>query len=466
MRTDSSDTVVSIAKPMAVVRELLRLTWPAVMTSLLQTLVFLVDRVLLGRYGQDALASMQVQGPLVWSLFSVLSGAVMGVVPLVARHVGANSRDKARDVIRAGVLLSLILGLGLALALSLSLESIVRILGPEDQGVRRLSEQYLAVVVWALPPMFLATTAALCLSAAGNTRTPFIVGLISNGVNVGVSFVLIFGIPTEGGRILELGVRGAAIGSAVALALEAVLLFYALKVHLDLRLAGGRALWGRVSQSLSSVLSISAPAVGERVAIHLGFLAYVAVINALGPLVMASNQALITLEAVCFMTADGFGIAAAAVVGQSLGRKEGTAARLAGFVGAGMAATVLSFFGLVLWLLGPLLLAGFTPEGPSGIELRREATRALPLLMAAQPFMALSIVLSQALRGAGDTRSPLIAAVLFGLVARVGLAWYWGIVQDLGIMAIWSASLVDWVCRAALVFGVFARGRWRRIEIS
>ncbi|HMR09818.1 MAG TPA: MATE family efflux transporter, partial [Polyangiaceae bacterium] len=158
------------------------------MTSLLQTLVFLVDRVLLGRYSQDALASMQVQGPLVWSLFSVLSGAVVGVVPLVARHVGARDQQQARDVVLAGLLLAAGLGVGLGIAVAVFLKPIVQVLGPESEGVRGLSEQYLSVVVWALPSMFVATTAALCLSAAGNTRTPFLVGVVSNGLNVLVSY--------------------------------------------------------------------------------------------------------------------------------------------------------------------------------------------------------------------------------------------------------------------------------------
>ena len=465
MRTEPSDTSDSITKPAAVVRTLLRLSWPAVMTSLLQTLVFLVDRVLLGRYSQDALASMQVQGPLVWSLFSVLSGAVVGVVPLVARHVGARDQQQARDVVLAGLLLAAGLGVGLGIAVAVFLKPIVQVLGPESESVRGLSEQYLSVVVWALPSMFVATTAALCLSAAGNTRTPFLVGVVSNGLNVLVSYVLIFGVETGDGRVLELGVRGAAIGSAVALAVEAVLLLIALRSAWELRLPRGREVWQRVRSAFRRVLSISTPAVGERVAIHTGFLAYVAVINALGPLVMASNQALVTLESVCFMTADGFGIATAAVVGQALGRQEPKAARLSGFLGALLGVVVLSSFGCLLWLFGPTLLHWFTPSGMDGSALRHEAARALPILFLSQPFMAVSIILSQALRGAGDTRSPLFSAILFGLGVRVFLAWHWGIRENLGITAIWAASLVDWICRAGFMLLVFQRGRWRNIRI-
>jgi Na+-driven multidrug efflux pump len=130
-----------------------------------------------------------------------------------------------------------------------------------------------------------------------------------------------------------------------------------------------------------------------------------------------------------------------------------------------LGALALTSFGLVLWGLGPTMLEWFTPSGTDGSALRHEAARALPILFLSQPFMALSIVLSQALRGAGDTRSPLWSAVFFGLGVRVALAWYWGIRENGGIMAIWGASLVDWICRAGLMSYVFARGRWQHVRI-
>ena len=99
-----------------VVREVLRLTGPAVLTSFLQTLVFLVDRILLGRYSEAALASMQVQGPLLWSLWGIFTGLLVGTVPLVARSVGARDLSRARDVARAALLLAFVLGLGVSLS--------------------------------------------------------------------------------------------------------------------------------------------------------------------------------------------------------------------------------------------------------------------------------------------------------------------------------------------------------------
>lgn len=449
-----------------VAREVLRLTWPAVLTSFLQTLVFLVDRLLLGRYSQDALASMQVQGPLLWSTFSVFAGLCVGTVPLVARTIGGRDVERARAVARAALRLALVVGVGVA-ALGLVVTSpIVALIGPDGAALRSLSERYVSIALLGFPAMFVATTAALVLQASGNTRTPFLAGLVSNLVNVVASTLLIFGADLGRlGRVPELGVSGAAVGSVLAFVLEAGLLLAALRQP-----SGSLALvplWtgGDLRRATRDILRISMPAVVERVVIHAGFLAYASVITSLGALVMAANQALITLESICFLSADGFGIAAATVVGQALGKGAPRDARLGGALGAGFAVVALTSLGAIIWATGPFALSAFVPSGGDGSKLVQEAMTAMPWLFLSQPFMATSIVLGQALRGAGDTRSPLLAAVLGGFLLRVGLAYHLGVQLGLGVSAVWMASTFDWMLRTALLGTIYWRGRWTRLQL-
>ena len=264
-----------------------------------------------------------------------------------------------------------------------------------------------------------------------------------------------------------LGVAGAAGSSVVAFTVEAALLLWVLRQpDQPARVA---RLFERASaasrQAQRALLRISTPAMLERVVIHVGFLAYVAVINRLGALVMASNQAMITLEAICFLGADGFGVASATVVGQWLGRGDARAARRGGLVAAGLGIGVLTLAGLGIWLSAPLTLRLFVPAGSPGTDLVHTALGAMPLLALSQPFMAVAVVLAQGLRGAGDTRSPLIAAVLGGFLVRVGLAAWLGLGLGLGLRAVWIASAVDWVVRTLICGGIFLRGRWTRIQI-
>jgi MATE family, multidrug efflux pump len=453
--------------PRGVAREVLRLAGPAVLTSFLQTLVFLADRLLLGRYSEPALASMQVQGPIVWSVFSVFAGLTVGTVPLVARATGEGNRKRAGEVARASLRVAFVLGLGVTAAGLAVVKPLVALIGPSSASLRALSVSYLTVILLGFPQMFVATAAGMVLTGAGDTRTPFTVGLVSNTLNVAGDVLLIFGWHIGPFTVPAFGVAGAAASSVVAFTVEAALLLWVL--HRADQPARIQRIFGKSSadgrDARRALLAISTPALFERLVIHAGFLTYVAIINRLGALVMAGNQAMITLEATCFLGADGFGVATATVVGQALGRGDPRAARRGGFIATGLCVAVLTAAGLVIWATGPLTLRLFVPEGSSGSDLVRTAMSAMPLLALSQPFMAAAGVLSQGLRGAGDTRSPLVAGVVGGFAVRVALVAWLGLELGLGLRAVWIASGVDWVARTLIAGGVFASGRWTRIRV-
>ncbi len=458
------------AQPRVVAREVLRLAGPAIMASLMQTLVFLADRLMLGRYSQEALASMQVQGPLLWSVFSIFMGALVGTVALVARSVGAGKLERARTVARTSLRVAAGLGVVVGMIVAIGAPFIAWALGPADEVIRSLSTDYMRVAAVSLPAMFVGTTCAMILQGSGDTRTPFLAGFMANVVNIILNWMLIYGTQIGPVTIPDLGVVGAGIGSAAAFVLEAVLLVVVLRrpdqpvqaIGVFRRDPGQRE---AEAAAFRDLFRISGPAILDRIAVHAGFLAFVRVITLLGPVVMAANQALITVESICFLSADGFGIAAATVVGQQLGRGDERAARWGGLIATGMAVVSLVLFGGIIWLTGEWSLGLFVPPGQDGSVLVATGLLALPLLALAQPFMACGVVLAQGLRGAGDTRSPFWSALMGSLFVRVGVAWTLGVYLGWGIMGIWWASTLDWVARTAFLGVVFLRGRWAKIVV-
>jgi putative MATE family efflux protein len=449
----------------SVVRAVLRLAWPAILTSLLQTLVFLADRIMLGRFDQDALASMQIQGPVLWSVFSVFIGLTVGTIALVARSVGGGDLERARSVGRASLRLSLLLGVVVAVLGVATARPIANAMAPNEY-LAGLSANYMLIAFVAFPPVFLATTAAMILNGTGDTRTPFRVGIITNTINVAISLALIFGFEVGPVVVPSLGVSGAAVGTAVSFFVGAFLLLRVLgNPNHRVSVAG----WFRPNpddtKSRRDVLGLSVPALIERVVIHTGFIAFAGVITQLGPLTMAANQAMITLESICFLGAEGFGVAAATVVGQFLGRKQPTAAGHSGWIAIGLCVLALSTFGVTIWLTAPWTLGLFADQSHGSQDLIDAGLRAMPLLAINQPLMAASVVLGHALRGAGDTRSPVISAFAGGLILRVVGAFYLGVTLDMGIVGIWLATTIDWGARTLILGTIFLRGRWKQIRV-
>lgn len=454
-----------------VVPEVLRLALPAIATGLLSTAVFLADRLMLARHHQDALASMQLQGPLLWSVTSVFMAACAGTVALVARSTGAGDLVRARAVARASLRLAFGIGLVVAIVGVAGLDAIVVLFGPAEPHLRALSADYLLVTFAMLPATFVATSASMILAGWGDTRSPLFAGFLANGLNIAVNALLIYGARVGPVQFPELGVQGAAIGTATAFVVEAIVLIVILgrRSH-PLCIA---ALWRRDDPEHGSadvvarrdVLRISAPAVAERIVVHIGFLAYAKAITSLGPLAMAANQALITVESICFLCADGFGIAAATVMGQRLGRGDPEGAKHGGVVATTLATVSITVVGVLLWLTGRWTVPVFVAPGQDGTALVALGLSVLPLLALAQPFMTSSIVLAQGLRGAGDTRSPLVSALVGGLGVRVTLAWGFAIALGLGLSGIWWASTIDWAVRTAILVAIFKRAAWTKLRV-
>ncbi len=437
-----------------VIRAVVQLAAPVIATQLLETLVFLVDRVMLGRYTADALASMQISGPLIWSISSVLSAFAIGSVALVGRAVGSGDRALASSAARASLLFALATGTTASVLSLLGLEGIFALFPGVAVSVQAAAADYLGIVLPAMPLLILSLVAAALLQAAGNTRTPFLVALCANVVNAVINYCFIFG--KYGAPAL--GVRGAAIGSVVAMAINSTVLLAILSQRRGVLTLGGR---GGEWAALGRVLRVSVPAFGERLVQHLGYFGYVAMIGALGSVAMAANQALISIESICFLSADGFGIAAATVVAQQLGAGRPQTAAKGARVAVVLAIALLGFCALVFLLIPTQLLSAFSPNP-------RIVSAGIPCLYvaaAAQPFMAIAIVLGQALRGAGDTRTAFVVSLAGWFAVRLIATYLFAFGLNLGLVGVWLGSTCDWIVRAIALVVVFSQNRWRKVTV-
>ncbi len=432
------------------------LALPAIASSLLQTLVLVVDRAMLGHHGEASLAAMQIAGPIEWSLWSVFSAFQVGTIARVGRHVGARQPPLAQRAARVSLLFALSGGLFVALVSPALLAATTLASAHASGAVILEARAYLGITLLASPVVFAGATAIATLQAGGDTRTPLAIGVGVNVLHVGMNRVLIlgaFGIPS-------LGARGAAISTSVTFTLEAALAIGALlQPHRPAALRGapsaGRA--GYVAEG-KAIGRIALPALLERMLYHAGYLGFVAILALLGDAPMAANQALLSVESICYLSADGFGIAAAALVAQKLGAARPADAARAARLSTAYACALLSSMGIVAFVLRQGALRVFTDD-PLVIAI---GMGAFPVLMIAQPFMATGTVLAQSLRGAGQTRSVLLVSAIGALGVRLGCTWLFAIKLGMGLTGVWLGSTCDWAVRSGLLVAVgraYVRGR-------
>ena len=182
----------------------------------------------------------------------------------------------------------------------------------------------------------------------------------------------------------------------------------------------------------------------ERILYHAGYLGFIVVLGRLGDASMAANQSLISVESICFLSADGFGLAAAALVAQKLGAGERLEAPRAARIAVRYAIALLTTMGVLFLALRGVVLPIFSSDA----EVIAIGAAAIPVLAIAQPFMATATVLAQSLRGAGMTRPVLGVSAVGAFFVRIACTWLFALQLGMGLTGVWIGSTCDWAVRS------------------
>lgn len=427
------------------------LAWPAITANLLASLVGVVDMKIVGALGAPAVAAVTTGNRIFFILQALLMAITAGTTALVARAWGAGDRGEAERVTRASLWLCIGVALAmsaLALAVPERLAGVFRV-GPEAVTLAAVFIRWHAPFQIAFG-VFFALGAAL--RAAGDTRTPLWIGALTNVVNVALAYTLVYGklgLPS-------LGVAGAALAGGVAFAVGALVMagLWA-RGRLLLRRSGSVA-EAFADGRLGRIVEIGYPAGVEQMVWQGGFVAFLWIVSLYGTGAYAAYGIGVSLLSFSFVIGFGFSIAAGTLVGQSLGAADPAGATRAGWRAMRLSVAAMTAFGLAI-VLAARPLARLMIDDDRVVDL---TVAFIYVLGSVQPLMAIEAALGGALRGAGDTRFPLLAVASGLLGARVplaaGFAW-----RGWEVEWIYAALIADYVVKAVLLTGRFRSGRWQ-----
>jgi MATE family multidrug resistance protein len=429
-------------------RATLALALPVVAAELGWIAMGVADLVMVGRLGPSAIGAVGIGNVLFFCVTVLGLGMMLGLDALVSQAFGAGRLGECHRWLVHGVVMALILtppltGAILAMIPWLSAWGI-------DPAVVARAGPYLQTSAWGLLPLLLYFGLRRYLQAMNRVGVVMLALLAANLVNLAGNWLLI------GGNLClpALGVVGsgwASFGARVALVV--ILAGYAVWDSIRRRTGLLQTPLRVEPARLARLAALGLPAAGHLL-LEVGVFGAAAVLaGRLGETALAAHEVVLHIASVTFMVPLGISSAGAVRVGQAIGRGDVRGASRSGWTALAIASGFMAASGLTLFLVPMPILRVFTPD-------RTVIAAALPLLGAAalfQLFDGVQVVATGALRGAGDTRSPMIVG--FGAYWIIGLPVGYGLGFGLrwGVVGIWVGLALG------LIFaGMFLLMSWAR----
>jgi len=439
-------------------RQVARLALPVVISQLSQTVVGMVDTMMVGRLGVVPLAATGLAGLAVWMVMGAVGHLATGTQILASRRTGQEDHAAAGRALASALQAGLPLGLLLTFLMMGLYPVYYRLVlqGPADP-LYEPCLSYTLCRISGLVPFVLISALRGFFNGVGDTRQHMRVAIFTNLVHLPLNYLLIYGV----GGLPALGVAGAGLSAALSTTAGAGYFLWrayrmGLRSQWDFH-------WGMVlkratrrEESPAHLLRLAAPAAAQAFLVLAGFTLFIAMMRHVGTVEVAATNVVFTVLSFSFMPGFGIGMAASTLIGQLLGAGQPGEARRAGWEAQKLGMALMTLLGLVFLLFPDPLLRLFTGD-PGVIGVARLPLR---LLGCFQTIDALGMTTAGCLEGAGLTA--------FVMRADVGLNWLLFLplsaviifVLEGGMLAAFSALAIYLSAYAAILQWEYRRGRW------
>lgn len=433
------------------------MSWPLMLTTICSSLVGLTDIQVAGLLGpaQQAAVGISEQVLFLYMIFIMATG--VGTTALVSRAAGAAEHEEVLRVTAQSITLSVLVGLLLTF-LSLIFAHFGVSFFSKAPDVVAQSTSYLIVYSFYLIPFSITAIINAAFRALGDTKTPLILVGIMTAVNIlGDYSTVVYNWPVP-----NLGVRGVALSGVLASCLGSLLA------------VGFLAKSSRLSESLIEIFNVNVEILKRvvKVGVPSGLqrLAWAMSVFALFFILargqhptesLASWSIGMRLEALVFMPLMALSMAVSSIVGQNLGAKQIDRAVKAGWHVAAIGVGLNCFMGTCMFVFSGPLAHGMSKD-PTTILY---TTDYLKINAFCEPFLALGMVLSGGLQGAGDTKTPMWITLFTNWVLRLPLAWYLVITLNMGPVGAWLAMSSSCVVMGLLTAWRFQSKAWIKTHI-
>ena len=446
------------------IRVILALAWPTMLEQLMQTAVQYIDTAMVGSLGTNAMAAVGATTTVGWLIGGMVSAWGVGFLSFIARACGAGDKDAAAKAVAQAVIVTVSAGVIFTIV-TLGLSGMVPVWMQVAESVRPLATQYFFILY--TPMLFRSATIIFgtVLRAAGDTKTPMKVGVWVNIINVVMNFLLIY--PTRELTLLgitftmpgaDLGVIGAAVASAIAVAVGGVYITVVLWKHPMISPRGQkfRPDWS----ILKPTLRVAIPNMFQRFGTSLGYVAFAAMINSLGEVATSAHTVANTVESLFYIPGYGMQTAAATLAGNAYGAKDAQRMKKLARMFIPIEVGLMIISGALLFLFAPPLVKLFSADA-AVIAL---GTTVLRMVAVSEPFYGFSIIVEGMMQGVGRTKLPFVFNVAGMWAVRIVGTWICTNLFGMGLVSAWACMIAHNLLLFGLFLWCYVRGTWNPLH--
>ena len=447
-----------MSEKQSLVKEALRIAWPAVLESFFVSLASMIDTYMVSGLGTYAVAAVGLTTQPKFLALALFFSTNIAVSALIARRRGQNDKRNANEILLTALLFTII---------SCAIISFVTVVGGDliidwcgsNKDTHVPAVEYFHIIQGGMIFSVLSLVINAAQRGSGNTKIAMTTNVVSSIVNITFNYLLITG--NCGFPRLEL--RGAALATVLGTVVACLMSFRSLfkkNSFVSLPYIFKEKIRPAFS-ALKSILSLSINFLLENLAMRVGFI-YTAVIAArLGTEAFAAHNVGMNFLSLGFSFGDGMQVAAVALIGRSLGERQPDKAKKYGSICQRIGFGISCILAAILFLFGKTLF-GFFFKDQETLQIGITISRYIMVIVL---FQISQVIFGGSLRGAGDVKYTLFSSLLSVTFIRTAVTWLLTSIIPLGIAGIWIGILSDQFSRFILLSIRFKKGKWTSLQI-
>lgn len=438
-----------------ITRSLLTIAAPLIAGNILQGLVEVADLFFVGRISPAAIGGVGLAISVIFVLMTLIIGLAGGTTAFVSRYYGEKKYPYAGRVLVQALILGFILSVVISVTGGLFADDLLELFQAPAEVVTE-GAAYLRVLSLGIVTLVEFWLISAFFQSIGDTKTPLLIILVINLLNIVLNPVLIFGLWIAP----AMGVSGAAAATVITRAIGLCIGVFLLLRRLNAQMEFTRQAEADICL-MRRIMRVAVPNMIQSGVRSVSYLVMYIIIASYGTLALSAFGIVSRIEMFALMPGFGLATAAAVMVGQNLGagnpdRSEASTWKALKLYGAFMVVISVLFI-----IFGVRFAEFFDPTGLSNAY-------AGSYFLIVSPFyvmIAVAIVLSFALNGAGDTKKPMYATVISYFLVQVPLALIIPELTGTGIAGVWFSMAIGIIVQTAALFLMFRSGKWRDIKI-